>query len=1194
MLETGGTYRMTETKKVFEAMDGNAATAHSAYAFTEVAGIYPITPSSPMAENTDAWATEGRVNVFGDKVKVVEMQSEGGAAGAIHGALQGGALATTYTASQGLLLMIPNIYKLKGELLPGVIHVAARSLATHTLSIFGDHQDVYACRQTGIVMLCSHSVQDCMDLAGAAHLIAIDASVPVMHFFDGFRTSHEVDKIEVMDYDFLKSLLPMDKVQAFRDKALNPHGNAITRGGSQNDDIYFQAAEAQNEHYAKVPAVAEKYLKAISDHTGRDYAPFVYYGAKDAERVIVAMGSVTDTIQETIDALVKAGEKVGLIKVYLYRPFSQEYLEKVLPSTVKKIAVLDRSKETGTREPLYLDVCYALRKHTDLTIIGGRYGLSSKDTNPAQINAVYEELKKDSPKEEFTIGIEDDVTHLSLEPVPVKIDADYTSCLFYGLGSDGTVGANKSTVKIIGNNTDLYSQAYFAYDSRKAGGVTRSHLRFGKNPIHSPYYIDQADFISCSLDSYCFKYDMVKDLKEGGTFLLNTTFSKDEIASHLPNRMLARLAEKNANFYIINATQIALDTHMGRHTNTILQSAFFALNEQIMPYDTAVELMKDSARHTYARKGEDVVQNNCDAIDQGKSGLVKVDVDPAWKDLKYGDSLFEKTGDAYFDDNLQRINALEGYQMPVSSFMKHGVLDGSIPENVSFKEKRTIATQVPEWDAEKCVACGQCAFACPHATIRPFLLDENEVKKAQEIADANNVELTFVDDKKLAAYKGASEAGLKYRIQLSPANCVGCGVCLTVCPTKALGVAEVNDALNQEPLADYMYKETVYKPEYAREDTIQHSSLLMPYFEVSGCCPGCGEAPYYRLASQMFGKDMMVANATGCSMIYCSSTPSTPFITDNDDNGVAWANSLFEDNAEYGFGMAIAQNYKAARILKVMEENLDKVEPELKDAFQAYLDAKDNREAQRELKDKIVKGVKDSKVEAVKELLGYERDLVGKSVWIVGGDGWAYDIGYGGLDHVMANNLNVNVLVLDTEVYSNTGGQSSKSSQAASIAKFAAGGKPLSKKDLGQIVMEYGHCYVASVAMGANQMQTIKAFREAESYDGPSIIIAYSPCAEQGIKGGLVNAPKVMKNAVECGYVTLYRYDPRLEKPLQLDSKEPDWSKFQEFLNNEARYFNLPKIRGEEEANKLFAKTLHDAQTRYNKLVSKKNAQDVE
>ncbi|MBQ9824254.1 MAG: 2-oxoacid:acceptor oxidoreductase family protein, partial [Solobacterium sp.] len=742
-----------------------------------------------------------------------------------------------------------------------------------------------------------------------------------------------------------------------------------------------------------------------------------------------------------------------------------------------------------------------------------------------------------------------------------------------------------------GNNTDLYSQAYFAYDSRKAGGVTRSHLRFGKSPIHSPYYIDKADFISCSLESYCFKFDMVRDLKEGGTFLLNTTIPAEEIENRLPNRMLAGLAKKHAKFYIINANAIAQETHMGRHTNTILQSAFFALNEQIMPYSKSMDLMKDSARHTYARKGEDVVNNNCNAIDKGKEGLVKVEVDPAWSNLPYDSSLIVKTGDEYFDNNLQRINALEGYQMPVSSFLKPEVIDGSIPENVSFREKRNIAAQVPSWDAAKCIECGQCAFACPHATIRPFLLNADEVAKAEEIAKENNVEFTTKEP--TAVYKGAKDAGLVYRIQLSPANCVGCGVCLTACPVKALSAADVDTQQGQEPLADYLYKETEYKTQYVMNpNSVQGISLMMPYFEVSGCCPGCGEAPYYRLASQLFGKDMMVANATGCSMIYCSSTPSTPFVVDKDGNGVAWANSLFEDNAEFGFGMAVSQATKTARILRIMEENLDKVEPELKEVFEAYIASGEDRDQHRALKDKIVDGVKASANEAVKELLDMERDLVGKSVWIVGGDGWAYDIGYGGLDHVMANNLNVNVLVLDTEVYSNTGGQSSKSSQAASIAKFAAGGKALAKKDLGQIVMEYGTAYVASISMGANQLQTIKAFKEAESYNGPSIIIAYCPCAEQGIKGGLVKAPVIQKNAVECGYVTLYRYDPRLEKPLQIDSKEPKWDKFHDFLMNEARYFNLPKLRGQEAAEAAFAKTLSDAQRRYSKLVQKASLQD--
>lgn len=1172
-------------------MDGNTATAHSAYAFTEVAGIYPITPSSPMAENVDAWATNGKVNVFGDKVKVVEMQAEGGAAGTVHGALQGGALATTFTASQGLLLMIPNLYKLSGEMLPGVIHVAARSIASHTLSIFGDHQDVYAARQTGVVMMASHSVQDCMDLAGAAHLIAIDGSVPVMHFFDGFRTSHEIQKVEVMDYDFLKSLLPMDKLQAFRLNALNPHGNAITRGGSQNDDIFFQAREAQNEHFNRVPEIAAKYFKKISEHTGRNYAPFVYYGAKDADRVIVAMGSVTETVTEVVDALNAKGEKVGLIKVYLYRPFAPSYLQTVLPETVKKVAVLDRSKEIGSREPLFLDVQNALRRNKNIEIIGGRYGLSSKDTNPSHIAAVFAELSKDEPKEEFTIGIVDDVTNLSLDPVEIELNSDATSCLFYGLGSDGTVGANKSTVKIIGNNTDLYAQAYFAYDSKKAGGTTRSHLRFGKSPIHSPYYIDKADFISCSLDSYCFKYDMVRNLKQGGTFLLNTTFEADSLEDHLPNRMLAGLAKKKAKFYIINATKLAMETGMGRHTNTILQSAFFALNEQIMPYEKAVELMKNSAKKTYARKGEDVVRNNLAAIDTGKTGLVEVTVKPEWANLTYRANLYKETGDEYFDNNLQRINALEGYDLPVSSFTKYGVTDGSIPENVAFKEKRTIATMVPSWDAAKCIECGICGYSCPHATIRSFLLDENEVARGQKIAQEHGIAFDLKDP--TPVYKGAKEAGLKFRIQVSTQNCVGCAVCATECPVNALTMTDVNEKLAEEHLADLLFKQTRYKPEYGNLDTVAGVSLLMPYFEVSGSCPGCGETPYYRLASQLFGKDMMVANATGCSMIYCSSTPSTPFVSDENGDGVAWGNSLFEDNAEYGFGMAIAQSYKESKILKIMEETMNDVEPELKACYEEYIAADDNRDKQRAVKPRLVAAIKASKNEAAKELLNFERDLVGKSVWIIGGDGWAYDIGYGGLDHVMANNMNVNVLVLDTEVYSNTGGQSSKSSQAGSIAKFAAGGKPMAKKDLGQIVMEYGHVYVASVSMGANRVQTLKAFKEAESYNGPSLIIAYSPCAEHGIKGGLTMSAKVEKNAVECGYTTLYRFDPRKEKPLQIDSKEPNWEKFNDFLMNEARYFNLPKLKGEEEAKEIFAKTLKDAQTRYNKLVLKKKIQDA-
>ncbi len=1158
--------------KTFMSMDGNTATAHCAYAFTEVACIYPITPSSPMAEIIDVWASQGRKNVFDKVCKVVEMQAEGGAAGAVHGALQGGALAATFTASQGLLLMIPNLYKMAGELLPGVIHVAARSLASRSLSIFGDHQDVYACRQTGVCMLASHSVQECMDLAGVAHLSAIKGSLPFIHFFDGFRTSHEIQKIEVMDTDFLKSLLDKDAVDRFRKNALNPHGNAVTRGGAENDDVYFAGKEAQNHFHNDMADIVNYYMEKISEHTGRHYAPFTYYGAEDAERIIIAMGSVTETIKETIDTLVAKGEKVGLIKVHLYRPFSLKYLEAVLPASVKKIAVLDRSQEPGAREPLYLDVCAALKGHKDIAIIGGRYGLSSHDTAPNQIKAVYDELSKDDMKDEFTVGITDDVTHLSLEVDPdFHNDHDYTSCLFYGLGSDGTVSANKSSIKIIGDNTDQYAQAYFQYDSRKAGGVTRSHLRFGPTPIHSTYYVENADFVSCSLDAYCFKYDMVKSLKEGGTFLLNTTFPKEELEHHLPNRMLAGLAKKHAKFYIIDATKIALDIGMGRRTNTILQSAFFALNEQIMPYDKAVELMKYMAKKTYSKKGDDIVALNYQAIDEGKSGLVEIPVKESWADLPY-DNKRVSTGDEYFDVHVSGINSLNGYDLPVSNFLKYGLEDGSIQNNVSFKEKRTIAIQVPSWNPDNCIQCGFCAFVCPHATIRPFLLTDEEVKAAP------------MEFKTIPAM-GKGVENLKFRIQVSPANCVGCGLCVTECPgkggNKALEMVDVNSKLDQEPLADYLFKDVDYKTQYFPTNTVKGSQFLMPYFEVSGSCPGCGETPYYKLVSQLFGRDMLVANATGCSMIYCSSVPSSPFVTDKNGEGVAWANSLFEDNAEYGFGMAIAQNNKEARILEIMENHLD---GDCHDAFSKYLSAGGDRDKQRACKDEVIAAVKASSDEAVKELLDYERDLVSKSVWIVGGDGWAYDIGYGGLDHVIANELNVNILVLDTEVYSNTGGQSSKSSQAASIAKFTAGGKATAKKDLGMIAMAYGHVYVANVAMGANRQQTLNAFIEAESYDGPSLIIAYSPCVEHGIKGGLSNHQRVQAKAVECGYTTLYRYDPRKEHPLTIDSKEPDWSKFHDFLMNETRFSQLYKLHGEEKADAMTAKTLEDAKKRYARL----------
>lgn len=1159
------------------SMDGNTAAAHVAYAFTEVACIYPITPSSPMAENVDAWSTQNRINMFGSKVKVVEMQSEGGAAGAVHGVLQAGSLATTFTASQGLLLMIPNLYKWAGELLPAVIHCAARSIATRSLSIFGDHQDIYAARQTGVCMLAAHSVQEAMDLAGVAHLAALEGSLPFIHFFDGFRTSHEIDKIEVIDYEFLSSLLNKDALARFKMHALNPHHNPVARGGSESDDIYFQGREAQNVYYDRIPDIVNKYMEKINEHTGRHYAPFTYYGDPQARDIIIAMGSVTQTIEETIDTLRASGRKVGLIKVHLYRPFSLKYLEKVLPKSVRRIAVLDRTLEAGSREPLYLDVVAALKKHKEIDIIGGRYGLSSRNTAPNQIKAVYDELLKDEPKDSFTIGIEDDIRFTSL-----KLDEDfhnkrdYTSCLFFGLGSDGTVSANKSSIKIIGDNTSNYIQAYFQYDSKKAGGVTRSHLRFGPSPIRSIYYIEDAEFISCSLDEYCYKFDLVKQLKRGGTFLLNTAYNPDELQDHLPKRLLAQLAQKEAKFYIINATKIAREIGMGRRTNTILQSSFFALNEQIMPYKEAVEHMKYMAKKTYGKKGDEIVQLNYKAIDSGKSGLVEVEVKPEWALLKYN-KLHKLSGDAYLDEHVSIINQLDGYDLPVSNFLKHDLADGSLQPNTAYKEKRAIAAMVPIWDPDNCIQCSFCSFVCPHGTIRPFVLSKDEIEKAPQ--------KDFATSKAL----GRGLDDMRYRIQVSPANCMGCSLCVNECPgkggKKALRMIDIHEVIAEQPLADYLYKEVPYKPHLFAKNTIKGSQFQMPYFEVSGACPGCGETPYTKLVSQLFGKDMLVANATGCSTIYSSSTPSTPFVKDVCGEGPAWANSLFEDNAEYGFGMAISTNYKQARIYSIMEENIDS---DCREIFTKYIEAKDNRDVQRVLKDDLLAAVRSSSNEKVKELLKYEQDLISKSVWIIGGDGWAYDIGYGGLDHVLANNMNVNILVLDTEVYSNTGGQSSKSSQSASIAKFAAGGKATAKKDLGMLAMSYGSVYVASISMGANKQQAINALIEAESYDGPSLIIAYSPCIEHGIKGGLSNHQRVQAKAVECGYTTLYRYDPRKEHPLSIDSREPNFALFNEFLLNENRFAQLVSLKGSEIADKAFTKTCSDAQRRYRRLVQLK------
>ncbi|MFV0395854.1 MAG: pyruvate:ferredoxin (flavodoxin) oxidoreductase [Coprobacillaceae bacterium] len=1150
------------TKK-FLSMDGNTAAAHVSYAFTEVASIYPITPSSPMAENAEAWAAQGKNNIFGSPVDVIEMQSEAGAAGAVHGALQGGALATTFTASQGLLLMIPNLYKIQGELLPGVFHVSARALATRSLNIFGDHQDVYACRQVGAPMICSHSVQEVMDLGGVAHLTAIKASVPVIHFFDGFRTSHEIQKVEVMDYEVLEKLLDKEALKKFKANALNPHTNPIERGGAENDDIYFQGRESQNQHYDAVEDIAADYMSKISEATGREYAPFTYYGDKDATRVIIAMGSVTETIMETIDEMRKTGEKVGLIKVHLYRPFSPKYLLNVLPKTVEKVAVLDRTKEMGaTGEPLYLDVVSVLKDVDHVkTITGGRYGMGSKDTTPRQIKAIYDNLETTTPKSPFTIGIKDDVTNLSLdEDTTFHVDADYTACLFYGLGSDGTVSANKSSIKIIGDHTDLYSQAYFAYDSKKAGGATRSNLRFGGSPIRATYYVNNADFISCSLDNYVLKYGMLKNLKKGGTFLLNTEFSKEEIVDYLPNRVKKQLADLEAKFYIINAVDIAEEIGMGRRTNTVLQSAFFALNPQILPIEKSVEYMKEMALKSYGKKGDAVVQMNYKAIDAGKDGIVEVAVDSSWSDLTVN-SRRTKTGDEHFDDFVTVINQLDGYDLPVSAFMDK--LDGSMQSGVAIKEKRAIATQVPRWHKDNCIQCNTCVMVCPHATIRAFLLDEDEMANLPE---------DISDD--VLKPMGKNVDGLVYRMQVSPDNCVGCGLCVEECPgkmgNKALEMVNVKEELEHAPLADYMYSKVKYRDDKYPLTTTKGIGFMRPYFEVSGACGGCGETPYYKLASQLFGKDMMIANATGCSSIYGGSTPSTPCTIDPSGRGPAWANSLFEDNAEYGYGMKLAENYKIKHMLRIMENNKDNCEPELKEAINNYLEIHGTREEERKLAPEILKLVKASKNEEIKELLNHEGDIVSKSQWIIGGDGWAYDIGYGGLDHVIANNENVNILVLDTEVYSNTGGQSSKSSPAASIAKFTAGGKKGSKKDLAQIAMAYGHVYVAQIAMGANIMQTIKAFKEAESFNGPSIIIAYSPCVEHGIKGGLANHQKQQKSAVACGYFNLLRYDPRLENqdknPLQVDSKTPDFTKFQDFLLSENRFAQLSKINPEDAA----------------------------
>ena len=1168
--------------KIMKTMDGNEAAAYASYAFTEVAGIYPITPSSPMADYTDLWAAQGKKNLFGMPVKVVEMQSEGGAAGTVHGSLQVGALTTTYTASQGLLLKIPNMYKIAGQLLPGVIHVSARSLAVQALSIFGDHQDIYACRQTGFAMLASGSVQEVMDIAGVAHLAAIKGRVPFLHFFDGFRTSHEIQKVEVMDYAHFDRLLDREALQKFRDEALNPE-SPKTRGTAQNDDIYFQTRELSNRFYDAVPDIVANYLSEISKITGRDYKPFNYYGDPEATRVIIAMGSVTQTLEEVVDYLNAKGEKVGIIKVHLYRPFSTKYLFDVMPKSVKKIAVLDRTKEPGSLgEPLYLDIKAAFYGQKDAPIIvGGRYGLSSKDVDPAQMLAVFENLNQSEPKDGFTVGIVDDVTFTSL-PTGEKIslsDESVKECLFYGLGADGTVGANKNSIKIIGDKTDLYAQAYFAYDSKKSGGYTRSHLRFGKKPIRSTYLVSNPHFVACSVAAYLEIYDVIDGIRENGTFLLNSIWDAEQTIAKLPNKVKKILASKNINFYIINATKLAHDIGLKNRTNTIMQSAFFKL-ANIIPFEDAQKYMKEYAHKAYAKKGEAIVQMNYNAIDVGANGLIKVPVDPAWANLADDEQKDEKyIGNSFIENVVKPINAARGDSLPVSAFI--GYEDGHFEAGTTAYEKRGVGVMVPKWIEQNCIQCNQCAFVCPHAVIRPFLIDENELSAAPDGVKEHNLEA-----------KGKEVKGLKYKIQVSPLDCTGCELCAQNCPSKekSLVMVPLEEELgkNEQENADYLFKKVAYKDDLMNKESVKGVGFAKPLFEFHGACPGCGETPYITLITRLFGERMIVANATGCSSIYGGSAPSTPYTTNDEGKGVAWANSLFEDNAEFGMGMNVAMETMRHRIEDIMRNNIDSVPNALSALYNDWINFKNDGVKTQEITKNLLPILEQNlNAPGVKEILELKKFLVKKSQWIIGGDGWAYDIGFGGLDHVLASGENVNVLVLDTEVYSNTGGQSSKSSRAGSIAQFTASGKPAQKKDLGYIAMTYGNIFVAQINSNASQANVIKAIAAAEAYDGPSLIIAYSPCIAHGIKGGLSQSGGQGELATKCGYWPTYLYDPRLLKegqnPLKITSKEPDWSLYEEFLLNEVRYNSLKKTNPEH-ADELLAKNKADAQRRYRQL----------
>ena len=1161
--------------KSMKTMDGNTAAAHVSYAFTEVAGIYPITPSSPMAEYVDEWAANGRKNIFGQTVTVVEMQSEGGAAGTVHGSLQAGALTTTYTASQGLLLMIPNMYKIAGELLPGVLHVSARALASHALSIFGDHSDVMACRQTGFAMLASANVQETMDLGAVAHLAAIKGRVPFLHFFDGFRTSHEIQKIETLDYDDLAKLVDYDAVDAFRKRALNPE-RPVLRGTAQNPDIFFQARESSNKFYDAVPEIVEGYMAEISKLTGRDYKLFNYYGAPDAERVIVSMGSACDAIEETIDYLLSKGEKVGYVKVHLYRPFRADKLIEAIPASAKNIAVLDRTKEPGAlAEPLYLDVCAAYYdKDVKPYITNGRYGLGSKDVTPAQILAVYDHLKEDKPKKMFTIGINDDVTNLSL-PLGKEIDvtAEGTiSCKFWGLGSDGTVGANKNSIKIIGDHTDMYAQAYFNYDSKKSGGITTSHLRFGKKPIKSTYLVKTADFVACHNPSYVDKYDMVSDLKDGGKFLLNCVWSEAELSEKLPATMKRHIANHNIELYIINGTEIAKEIGLGNRINTVLQAAFFKL-ANIIPIDEAAGYMKDAILKSYGKRGEKIVNMNYAAVDAGLERFQKVAIPADW-----ANAVDAKTESVKVPEFIEKVvfpvNAQKGDDLPVSTFA--GREDGTFPQGTAAYEKRGIAVDVPEWIMENCIQCNQCSYVCPHATIRPALLSEEEKKNAPSGFDT-----------KQAIGKGFES--YQYRMQVDTLDCAGCGNCANVCPAKekALVMKPIETQMNQMENWEYAL-ELSEKENPANRESVKGSQFEVPYLEFSGACAGCGETPYAKLVTQLFGERMYIANATGCSSIWGGSAPSTPYTTDKNGRGPVWGNSLFEDNAEYGLGMFTAvKKIHEGLVLKLEALNGKATDAKLAEVTDAWLetahDGIKNKAATENLVS-VLEGLSLSGEADVikKHILNNKEFLAKKSQWIFGGDGWAYDIGYGGLDHVLASGEDVNVLVFDTEVYSNTGGQSSKSTPTGAIAKFAASGKKIRKKDLGMMAMSYGYVYVAQIGMGSNQAQTIKALVEAESYPGPSLVIAYAPCINHGIRAGMGLTQEETKRAVASGYWHLYRFNPQVaeegKNPFTLDSKDPSES-FREFIEGEVRYSSL-KVAFPEQAEELFAAAEADSKIR--------------